>query len=181
MISLIVSTKPELQEQYPEDTVVQVLSDFTQVFVGMEMLDVSLVRGQLADTVAQVIKDAPEYDDSDSNLLKHAKRELDILGVGEHDQKDILGVVRAFVNIHPSGSQAAWLIPIITDLLSFKPLTPLTDNPEDWIKVDAELWQNARRSSAFSKDGGKTYTILDDGVDGPIYTSEKAEKAEDES
>lgn len=96
----------------------------------------------------------------DSNLVNHARRELKILGAADDDIEDLVSVVQAFANIGPSGSQAAWLISLLPPLLQFKNLTPLTDNPDEWIEVGAEVWQNARCSEAFSGDGGHTYTLL---------------------
>jgi hypothetical protein len=52
-------------------------------------------------------------------------------------------------------------------LLGFKTLSPLTDDPREWIDQSEvsggePLWQNRRDPSAFSKDGGKTWYFLAD-------------------
>jgi hypothetical protein len=58
---------------------------------------------------------------------------------------------------------------MLNDLLQFKNLTPLTDDPEEWIQHSKEMWdgekgvwQSTRRADAFSDDGGKTYYLLSD-------------------
>ena len=51
---------------------------------------------------------------------------------------------------------------IFSRLASFKTLTPLTSNPEEWMEVGGGTWQNNRSSDCFSTDGGKTYYSIDD-------------------
>jgi hypothetical protein len=97
------------------------------------------------------------------SLVEHAKQELELLGV-EDDMKDhILKVVEAFAEFGHSGGSASWAIPVLNDLLQFKNLTPLTDNPMEWMQVGTDMWQNVRRSEAFSSDGGKHYWLLSEG------------------
>lgn len=98
-----------------------------------------------------------------SNLVDHARRELEILGCTEEDILDIEKVIRAFADIGTSGSQASWMIPIINKLLMFQPLTPLTDEPDEWVEVGPNVWQNSRNSEAFSEDNGRTYYLLSEG------------------
>lgn len=101
---------------------------------------------------------------SDSNLVKHAREELKLLGCNEEDIADVLKVVEAFASIQPSGGQASWLIPVINDLLLFNNLSPLTNDPKEWIEVGDGIWQNSRNSEAFSDDGGKTFWLLSEGA-----------------
>lgn len=107
-----------------------------------------------------------------SNLVDHARRELEHLGCKEEDILDVEKVVRAFADIHPSGGQASWLIPIIHTLLQFKPLTPLTDDPKEWVEVGDGLWQNSRNSEALSNNGGRTYWLVSEKGQGITYASQ---------
>jgi hypothetical protein len=118
--------------------------------------------------------------ETDTNLVKHAQRELEIIGEEPEIVAMYLNVVRAFVSFGHSGGSASVAIPVITRLLSFQPLSDLTDDPDEWFFHGADvwgeeggIWQNKRDSTAFSKDGGKTYTLLADQEKGveTIHTS----------
>jgi hypothetical protein len=123
------------------------------------------------------------YDIDDSNLKRHAVREMHFAGVEKEIADDILHIVDVFGSQGHSGMSAMITIGILMDVLSFRNITPLTDNPDEWGEAYNEngtaVWQSTRRSDAFSKDGGKTYTLLADwhGVEGvtketsPIHTS----------
>jgi hypothetical protein len=107
----------------------------------------------------------------DSNLVKHAKKELELLGEDEETVNGYLEVFRAFGKMGHSGGSAAIAIPVINALLMGKNLTPLTDDPAEWIHHEENVWgrpggiyQSARNSEAFSTDGGKTYYLLSEGA-----------------
>lgn len=103
-----------------------------------------------------------------SNLVIHAHRELSLIGEEPETIMGYLNVIQAFADMGHSGGSASVSIPVINKLLQFENLTPLTDDPDDWIKIADEmsggedLWQNRRCSRMFSTDGGKTYTDVDD-------------------
>lgn len=104
-----------------------------------------------------------------SNLVNHARRELQLVGEDEVTIEGYLGVIQAFADMGHSGGSASVAIPVITELLQFKNLTPLTDDPEEWMHVAEEMWgekdgvyQNRRNGEAFSYDKGKTYYLLSD-------------------
>lgn len=114
-------------------------------------------------------------------LVEHAERELRLLGEEEATIQGYLKVIQAFSDMGHSGGSAMVAIPTINRLLNFKNLRPLTDDPDEWVQVADNLWQNVRDSSAFSEDGGKTYTLLSERenpgglepmVSGPTHTSE---------
>lgn len=118
-----------------------------------------------------------------SNLVEHAKRELELLGEEKEIIDGYLKVVQAFADMGHSGGSASAAIPIITQLLQFKNLLPLTDGPEEWHHHEAEtygvsedIWQNKRNGEAFSHDGGKTYYLLSEGSHSfnrtPMHASE---------
>lgn len=105
----------------------------------------------------------------ESNLVKHARRELELLGEEQSTIDWYLKVVEAFVEFGHSGGSASVTIPTLHMLLSYENLTPLTDAPEEWFLheeaisgVKSGLWQNVRNGKAFSYDGGKTYYLIDD-------------------
>jgi len=105
-----------------------------------------------------------------SNLVNHARRELELVGEDEVTIEGYLGVIQAFADMGHSGGSAMVAIPVITELLSFKNLTPLTDDPEEWMHIAEEMWgekegvyQNRRNSEAFSYDKGRTYYLLSEG------------------
>jgi hypothetical protein len=58
---------------------------------------------------------------------------------------------------------------IVERLMRFEPLTPLTYEPDEWNDVSdisgTPMWQNKRKSTTFSIDGGKTHYDLDDAPD----------------
>ena len=111
----------------------------------------------------------------ESNLVAHARRELAFVNSraqpgDEYTQSDIDGfikVIQAFADMGHSGGSAPYAIGIISDLLQFKPLAPLTDDSDEWYFHGEErwgakggVWQNRRHGEAFSHDGGKSYYLL---------------------
>jgi hypothetical protein len=122
--------------------------------------------------------------ENDSNLVKHARRELDRIGEDSGTAEGILNVIRAFSAMGHSGGSAEHTIPILNELLQFKNLGPLTDDPEEWFYHGEEVWgspggvwQNLRNSEAFSNDGGKSFYLLSEGGRNrnrkPLHTSKK--------
>lgn len=124
-----------------------------------------------------------------STLVEHAKRELDILAKsGDPDDemnKVLIECVAKFAEYGHSGGSASWAISVLNKLLQFKNLTPLTDNPDEWMQVGTggllyrgyDVWQNRRNSEAFSHDGGETYYVLSNGssdsIPWPKYKTER--------
>jgi hypothetical protein len=101
-----------------------------------------------------------------SNLVEHARRELDRVESDPWMKDGLIKVIQAFADMGHSGGSASVAIPLLNDLLRFKNLSPLTDDPDEWIDQTqyangkVRLWQNKRNSEAFSVDGGKTYYLL---------------------
>ena len=118
-----------------------------------------------------------------SNLVDHANRELDILGyprplVPDADvefdmdtemRRCLVELVTVFANQHHSGFSSSYCLSLLNKLLRFEPLSPVTNNPEEWVDQSYHpahnnkleiLFQNIRHSEAFSHDGGKTYYLL---------------------
>ena len=104
---------------------------------------------------------------TESNLVAHAKKELALINEEPEIVEGYLKIVQAFADMNHSGGSASVAIVVINELLQFKNLTPLTNDPDEWCDVAEQsgytLWQNRRNSTAFSNDGGKTYWQLGDG------------------
>jgi hypothetical protein len=80
----------------------------------------------------------------------------------------VMDLVRTFSGAGHSGFSAGMTASIFGRLSQWKPLTPLTDDPDEWMHIDAEMagdattWQSRRQSSCFSNDAGKTYYDIDE-------------------
>lgn len=113
----------------------------------------------------------PVEEGEDGNLVSHARRELEKLGNDEEFNASIIAAVKAFSSYGHSGGSASVAIPLLNNLLNYKNLSPLTDDPKEWNNVSdisgEELWQSSRCADAFSHDGGKTYYLLSEGATGP--------------
>jgi hypothetical protein len=118
-----------------------------------------------------------------TNLYKYASRELVYVGtddMGLAMSKDILEIVTVFSTQGHSGFSAPYATDIIQKLLEYKPLTDLTGDDSEWMKVGDGLYQNNRNSAVFKNidrfDGQAYY--LDGKIfvepDGNTYTSIKS-------
>lgn len=103
------------------------------------------------------------------SLIKHAERELRLAGFydkdamyGEMLPEAIMEIVKVFEDQGHSGMSASITRQTLNRLLDFKPLTPLTDAPDEWVEVGTSVWQNIRSGDCFSSDGGKTHYSIDD-------------------
>ncbi len=106
-------------------------------------------------------------------MTDHARRELELLGEAPETIDWYCRVIDAFNEFGHSGGSAAATTPVLHDLLQFKNLTPLTDDPADWMPVEMgrePTWQSRRRSAAFSNDGGKHYYLVDE-MSGSLETT----------
>ena len=104
-----------------------------------------------------------------SNLVEHARRELELLGEDPATIEGLVKVVQAFADMGHSGGSASVAIPMLTELLQHKNLTPITANPDEWYYHGPDVWdgtngvwQNKRNGALFSTDGGNTYYSVDD-------------------
>lgn len=110
-----------------------------------------------------------------SNILAHAERELDLIGMTEDSpdemnrmmRKHVLHMMQEFANEGHSGFSASYAAGILTRLFDFKPLAPLTGADDEWIRRDYGVepsYQNKRRSSVFKDANGECYDI-----DGKVF------------
>jgi hypothetical protein len=119
-----------------------------------------------------------------SNLVKRAERELRAAGMYD-DNADygpngvianhVLELIKVLASGGHSGGSHFLTMELFDKLARFQALTPLTDNPEEWMDHTAlsgnnPTFQNKRQGTCFSTDGGKTYYDLDE-PGRPIHTS----------
>lgn len=115
-------------------------------------------------------------------LSSFARGELEKAGLFDKDSdyagmlgEAVLELIETFSTQGHSGFSAAMAVDLFSRLANYKPLTPLTSDPDEWMCVTEHtidgkpLYQSTRCPSAFSCDGGKTYYDIDE--DGqPIHT-----------
>ncbi len=76
-----------------------------------------------------------------SNLLKHAKSELEFAGYFNGDginkamAEDILQLIEVFSEQGHSGFSASHALSIFKLLADFKPISPLSGNDDEWTEV----------------------------------------------
>lgn len=80
----------------------------------------------------------------------------------------VMELVEAFSEQGHSGFSAGMTAFLFYSLVKGETLTPITNHPEEWMHIDENVagdaitWQNRRKSSCFSTDGGKTYYDIDE-------------------
>ena len=103
-----------------------------------------------------------------SNILKHAERELTLIGYDGKDEynnmaKDaILQLIETFAKQGHSGFSAPYVANMFHKLANYKTLSPLTGNDDEWSDVLDErsssdtkmLFQNTRDSRVFKDEKG---------------------------
>jgi hypothetical protein len=136
-------------------------------FTGIQTIK-DIPTGDFRETDPEQMDSYVEVPVDESNLVAHARRELEILGEDDETVQGYLKVIQAFADMGHSGGSASVAIPVIHDLLQFKALTPLTNDPEEWMHIAEEqagqknLWLSVRQPDAFSNDGGKTHYLVSD-------------------
>jgi hypothetical protein len=101
-----------------------------------------------------------------SHLGSHARYELELVGEEPEIIDWYVKVVETFAEFGHTGESAEYTTRVLEQLLRYKNLTPLTDDPAEWLDVTeytsegTTLWQSVRNSGAFSSNNGKTYTLL---------------------
>jgi hypothetical protein len=101
--------------------------------------------------------------------MNHAKYELSRAGLGDQDsdydgalEGAVLELMDVFEKQAHSGFSAAMTLKLFSELAQFHQLGPLTSDPNEWVNVGEGVWQNRRRASAFSRDGGTTWYDIED-------------------
>ncbi|AXH44611.1 hypothetical protein SEA_MEDIUMFRY_65 [Arthrobacter phage MediumFry] len=108
----------------------------------------------------------PDPEKEESNLVKHARHELQLIGEEPAVIEWYVRVIKEYSSFGHSGGSAWATTAVLEELLRFRPLTELTDDPDEWFEHGSQfwdgvnpIWQNRRDGRAFSEDGGKTYHI----------------------
>jgi hypothetical protein len=123
-------------------------------------------------------------ENTESNLVRHARIELQRINEEPETIEQYVRIIQAFSDMGHSGGSAPIAIATIYRLLMFLPLSPLTNDPDEWKflsediwGVSGGIWQNKRNSKAFSNDGGKTYYLLSEGGNDknrtPLHTAKE--------
>ena len=100
------------------------------------------------------------------SLVQHAKSELELVGEEPEVIEWYLQIVAKFAEFGHSGATAEHTTQTLERLLRYRNLSPLTDDPEEWLDVskyfeeEGQVLQSKRNFEAFSQDGGKTYYLL---------------------
>lgn len=96
-----------------------------------------------------------------SNIVSYAESEIHRAGLADPDSDyggmladAALRSVRMFALEGHSGFSAGMANNIVSRLCAFKPLTPLTGEPDEWNEVEPGLLQNRRMSAVFKNDEG---------------------------
>ncbi len=143
----------------------------------------------IKDLASELLDRTKNSEENSSNLVDHAKQELELIGEEPETIEGYLKVIQAFADMGHSGGSAFAAIPTINELLHFGNLSPLTDASDEWIQHEVDMgdggggsWQSRRNPEAFSNDGGKTYYLLSTGANDknrhPLLKSEKSENKE---
>lgn len=103
------------------------------------------------------------------SLVTHAKEELNRAGLFDKDSDydgmlggAVLELVETFAKQGHSGYSAMLVLDIFDKVAKFQPLTPITNDPKEWMGVTGELWQSKRNPSLFSRDKGETWYDVND-------------------
>lgn len=131
--------------------------------------------------------------EEESREVKRAQYEIDLVGLSDQDSDyggmigdAVMQLIKLFSAQSHSGFSASMTGSIFYRLVQGKALTPVTNDPSEWLDVteimyDKEviakgnkIWQNTRQGSVFSKDGGKTWEDMSDNSKGTSISREEA-------
>lgn len=95
-------------------------------------------------------------------LGDHAQSELEHIGAPDGIKYSLITMVGTFADLPEADQPLAR--EYLDKLLSFGPLSPLTNNPAEWDTLqmgDATVWQSTRWPDAWSKDPNhNTYFLI---------------------
>lgn len=99
-----------------------------------------------------------------SGLVRHAKREFEVLGWPGDDEMqelmcdNILELLGTFGHQGHSGSSAYYLINLFNKLSRYEIISPITGEDSEWCDVCADFYQNNRCGHVFkNKETGECY------------------------
>lgn len=105
---------------------------------------------------------------TESNLVLHAKRELDAVGLVEaHEEyagairKAVIELIQIFADQGHSGGSAPMVASLFYKLANFEPLSAISGNESEWFCHNDSTYQNVRCSSVFKKGANERAYYLD--------------------
>ena len=111
----------------------------------------------------------------ESSFVTWARDELQRAGLFDKDSDyegmlgtEVMKMVETFSEARHSGFSASLAASIFARLAARKPLTPITNEPDEWMHIEEDMagnattWQSRRNSALFSRNGGQTYYDLDE-------------------
>lgn len=128
------------------------------------------------------------------SIIAFAKQELDAIGMTENSEdemnremrKHLLHMVEEFTKEGHSGYSASYAVNILSKLLMWKPLSPITGDSSEWVEVyeneQGPVFQNKRCSHVFKEADGRAYDsegkvfweLNEDGVTKCYFTNSKS-------
>jgi len=104
------------------------------------------------------------------NLHDFAEKELRLVGLFDQDSdysgklaEGVMELIKVFNEQGHSGMSASMTIQLLSRLLSYKPLTPLTGEDNEWFDHGEGLYQNVRCPSVF-KNAERAWDVNTDKV-----------------
>lgn len=99
--------------------------------------------------------------DKDTSIVRHVRREV---GMVDTDVvQNLVDVTRVFCLEGYSGGAAPIAISMLSKVLAWEPLAPLTGDDDEWDDMSAcsgsPLWQNKRCSRVFKKADGTCFDV----------------------
>lgn len=134
-------------------------------------------------------------------LTERAAFELTLAGMTDNSDPEAkqtavntMALIRRFEKQNNNQRQQEFIITSLQRLLNGEALTPLTDNPDEWIEFEItkrgmtgdmkvekhKLWTNTRDRNVVSYDSGTTYIDQNTGKRGESISWEDAEKRREE-
>ena len=101
-------------------------------------------------------------------MMEWAEQELKLAGYDINDPEDgpnrwlaegTLELLKVFSEQGHSGMSAPYAVALFEKLASWKPLSPLTGEDDEWNNVGESTWQNRRNSAVFKGEDGQAYWI----------------------
>lgn len=113
-----------------------------------------------------VNKKALRYIIANSNLCKHAIKELELAGYGKEEdgpnrwmREQVIEAVALFSSHGNSGLSASFEISLVKKLCNFDVISPLRFDDSEWREIGYESWQNKRKLSIFKDPDGSIHDV----------------------
>lgn len=99
--------------------------------------------------------------DKDTSIVRHVRREVKM--IDPNFVQNLVDVTRVFCLEGYSRTAASIVIPMLSKVLAWESLSPLTGSEDEWDDVSAfsghPLWQNKRCSRVFKKADGTCFDV----------------------